>query len=396
MLERILETSPVVYIPQDDLAGSPRSREIAGFMQPNSILVYLNGDFETTGSLPPVFLNWAENAGTGGGLIDDETTIVHTGNHSAKLTSGTGHNTFIYAFISAGPGRVVTFNVWCRGDGVNDGLVRAKDSAGNDILASTHTLVTGTTWTLKSYTCNPIPQGTNGAYIRLLCSSVTGGVCYWDDFAYSVSTSDGIPNSGVEFGYPGIGDGRTCARFGRLVPGYIDIFTPYFADAFNDQLGSMLIWIKVGILSEWLNQLNSGVFWRIAGDIYNTITLGRDIYQVPGDINKGGHVNYYWIGDGISTEGYPQVQNLENNSDWLCFVQTWDYINNRHLCYMNGVLKVATNTITPWVLRPVYGYTQLGIYTIGTSSSPWNGYLAHAALWNRELTPLEVGWLSVR
>ena len=48
------------------------------------------------------------------------------------------------------------------------------------------------------------------------------------------------------------------------------------------------------------------------------------------------------------------------------------------------------------MLRPVYGYTQLGIYTIGTSSSPWNGYLAHAALWNRELTPLEVGWLSVR
>jgi len=176
--QRILNTGPVAYWPLDDAAGASHAREIAGVMSPGSTLTYTNGDFETAGASPPTFANWTDYPGTG--TIADETTIVHAGSHSVKLTNGGTGNTFVYAYIPVGPGRIVTFSVWCRGDGTRAGNVRGKDSAGNDILASTTTGVTGLTWELKTFTCNPIPAGTVGAYIRLVCPSVSGNFCFFE------------------------------------------------------------------------------------------------------------------------------------------------------------------------------------------------------------------------
>ena len=105
-----------------------------------------NGDFEETAGAG-TFDDWTDNAGTGSIAI--ETTNVYEGLNAAKLTAGSGTDTYIYQDFPVVKGSDYTLSFYTRGDGTYDGRYRIYDVTNSaDIVATSSTGVTGTTYTL--------------------------------------------------------------------------------------------------------------------------------------------------------------------------------------------------------------------------------------------------------
>jgi len=175
-----------------------------------------DGDFETAGAGgADVFASWAETAGTG--AIEDEGTLVHGGDHAAKLTAGSSANTLIKASplptndgnIPIRPGTSCALTFWTRGDGTNAGRYQVYDVTNGAFIRTTVTTsITGTTYTLVTYTFT-VPDGCYAVNINLVCPSANGGIAYFDDVSLIASDypMDGVYQpSGITYGVAGIGD----------------------------------------------------------------------------------------------------------------------------------------------------------------------------------------------
>jgi hypothetical protein len=140
----------------------------------------VNGGFETAGAGgADVFGTWAEGASDG--AIADEASLVHGGSHAVKLTAGAATNTRVYTSATVTPGVSYTLTFWTRGDGTRAGryLIYDNTNAAN-IVATTSTGVTGTTYTQVSYTFTA-PAGCTTVLVTLLCPATNGGIAYFDD-----------------------------------------------------------------------------------------------------------------------------------------------------------------------------------------------------------------------
>ena len=110
-----------------------------------------NGGFETAGvGGADVFANWTETAGDGS--ITQDAAIYHWNSYSCKLTSGTSSNTEVYQDVTVVAAEEKELIFWTRGDGTLAGQYRVYDvTNAADILATTTTGVTSTTWTRVIY-----------------------------------------------------------------------------------------------------------------------------------------------------------------------------------------------------------------------------------------------------
>ena len=137
-----------------------------------------NPGFETAGS---IWANWTENAGSG--ALANETSIVHNGDDSAKLTSGSGgERSYIAQSFTTVVGTNYLVTAWLRGDGSSGSSVRytvEQDSVGGtDIVAETDPDVDGTTWTQIAF---QFTAGTTTSVLTLLSSSGSSLSGYVDD-----------------------------------------------------------------------------------------------------------------------------------------------------------------------------------------------------------------------
>lgn len=108
-----------------------------------------------------------------------ETSIVHDGAKSAKLT---GASSYIYQDFYVKAGAIVTLKYWTRGDGTNAGRIQIYrvNSPAADIVATKSTGVTGTTWTEVTETFT-VPAGCYTVRVYLHSPDVAGGIAYFDD-----------------------------------------------------------------------------------------------------------------------------------------------------------------------------------------------------------------------
>lgn len=149
-----------------------------------------NPGFETAGGGgADVFGTWAEV--TTAGTVEDETTIVKSGSHAAKLTaSNTSSAAWVQNTITgltAGARYKLTF--WTRGDGTNAGQYRLYDNINAAaILANTSTGITGTTYTqVTQYFTTPALC--TAVIVYCVIPPATGGIAYFDDVSLKQVTT---------------------------------------------------------------------------------------------------------------------------------------------------------------------------------------------------------------
>jgi hypothetical protein len=135
-----------------------------------------NGGFETAGGGgADVFGSWAETPGWGS--IADETTLVHSGSHAAKLDG----NAYVLQQHAVTPGATYQLSLWTRGDGTHDGQVEVYDvTNGWVLLVHTMTGVAGTAYTQMTYPFTA-PAGCTEIGVALWGYTVTAGIAYFDD-----------------------------------------------------------------------------------------------------------------------------------------------------------------------------------------------------------------------
>jgi len=154
-----------------------------------------NGDFEETAGAG-TFDDWTDNAGTG--AIAIETSSVYEGTNAAKLTAGVSVDTYIYQDIPVVMGSDYTLSFYTRGDGTYAGRYRIYDVTNSaDIVATTATGVTGTTYTLVEDAFT-VPATCESVRIYLYCPGTNGGIAYFDAVAVDgdyASAADVIANA---------------------------------------------------------------------------------------------------------------------------------------------------------------------------------------------------------
>ena len=140
----------------------------------------LNPGYEMLGAGgADIWANWSEAAWDG--VIADETVLVHSGGHAAKLTAGASLNTNIEGedFVVV-PGTAHQLSFWARGDGTNYGRYLVLDISGDVVIIEGATGVPGTTYTQVSVPFTA-PAGCVLARVYLLCPTINGGIAYFDD-----------------------------------------------------------------------------------------------------------------------------------------------------------------------------------------------------------------------
>jgi hypothetical protein len=148
-----------------------------------------NTGFETAGGGgADVFANWAETAGDG--AIASETTIVHSGGHSCKLTAGTTASASMAQAATVVPGKTYRFSAWIYGDGTNPGRYSVYDvTNAAHITGFTAIGTAGAAWE-RQVVYFTAPAGCVSVYITLSSPALnSGGVVYFDDTSLELVTA---------------------------------------------------------------------------------------------------------------------------------------------------------------------------------------------------------------
>lgn len=182
--------------------------------------------------------------------------------------------------------------------------------------------------------------------------------------------------SGVVFGQAGIGDGSTAALFDG-VNDYINV-AGTFPAAVNVNLGSAMLWFKVDSAVWTDGTIDTSL--RIFADATNYIRFAKS--------NAANTFFVEWMGGGASSSRSKST----STTSWTCVILTWNKASNRLRMYWNGVQEgadVAMGGVFVGAMANAY----LGNTSAGTTN-PFNGLMAHVAVWNFELTADEVTALS--
>jgi hypothetical protein len=294
-----------------------------------------NGGFETAGTGgADIWAQWAESAGTG--TIADEGSFVHLGSHAAKLTAGSSKNTVVRpsnnssgnaGTINVIPGMSCTLSFWTRGDLTNAGRYSIFDNTNSVFIQATVTTgIVGSVYTQVTNTF-VVPATCYSVQITLWCPSVAGGISYFDDASLTCNypLSGVYQPSGITYGEPGIGDGRTSTKHNGSDSGIL-IGSKAFGQLWNGNVGSSVSWGRVAGASQWTD----GSTLRYP--IHVKSRQSSNVYLVSGKQTTNHTLT--WIRRCVNaqfeyTYTFPTVGTLK----WFCQGFTWD-INGKFKCYL--------------------------------------------------------------
>lgn len=186
----------------------------------------------------------------------------------------------------------------------------------------------------------------------------------------------------VNLNQSGIGDGTPSVEFttgSSSTSSILNVFSSSFQSAFNGSEGTFLVWAKSKKVTHPLDQY-------ICSFTVNNNNRVR-IYSQGNTTN----VFFEYVASGSSKQNiYTPL-----NTSWFIPAITWSKSNNQIITYWNGVQFGSVLTgLRNWV--GTLSSTRTGIGCSATTGSiiPFNGYLAHAAIWTRPLSPTEMLNLS--
>jgi hypothetical protein len=153
---------------------------------------------------------------------------------------------------------------------------------------------------------------------------------------------------------------------------YVDIYSAALSAAFNPQLGTLMFWWKVFDKAVWYDALNACA-----------INLGASSTNVLQVTQYNSHQMTYVYRAG-GTYYYP-ASPMPGGEGWCLSTITWNKTSDLAKGYLNEKQwGDSTSTIGTWT-----GSLADTLCAIGgsntTPTNPWKGYLAHVAIWDKEL-----------
>jgi hypothetical protein len=216
-------------------------------------------------------------------------------------------------------------------------------------------------------------------------------IAYWPLWEASGATAKDISGNGfdgaytgVTLGQEGIGDGSTCPLFDGTND-YVNIYSAGFAGALNGAEGTASMWVKVFNAGIWLDGNE-----RYCIDIRVGANDWVNIYKASANnrifsVYRAGGVSETIQIDGLSSTG------------WFHISQTWSAsagADGEFKTYIDGVQQGVTATsLGIWAGTPHASWTAIGAQNI-TPTKPWNGYIAHCAVFTSPLTSDQIADLA--
>lgn len=233
----------------------------------------------------------------------------------------------------------------------------------------------------------------NTAYInKVLGTSASNLIAYWPmnegSGAISLDLSGQGNNgayTGVTLGEEGIGDGNPAPLFDGAND-YNDVYSAAFNADFDGQEGTCIWWAKVSSVDNWTASSND-VMIGIRPDSNNVLEFFKSATD--------NRLVYVYIAGGtnetINQDGVSSI-------DWMAFAVTWSLStggDGEMKAYFNGAQTGATRTS----LGTFAGNLDANKTVVGaendTPAFPWNGFMAHVAIWNTPLAAAQIADLAI-
>jgi len=189
--------------------------------------------------------------------------------------------------------------------------------------------------------------------------------------------------TGVTLGQPGIGDGYTSP----LYDGANDVGNCYsasLATAFSALTGTLHIWARVYNAAVWVDHTARLVAYFGADVSDNRVMILTNVSD---------QLVWTYTANGV-TNSVTDSGNSISTTDWMALGLTWDKGADAVMGYYAGAQFDSTQSgLDVWA-----GALASTLCTLGSKGATpalvWNGYLAHAALWDAVLTPADMAALA--
>lgn len=191
---------------------------------------------------------------------------------------------------------------------------------------------------------------------------------------------DGVLVGDPTFGVTGIGDGNSAASFDGTGDN-INIYSAALASAFSGAEGSLSIWIKT-TTAVWTD----GSVRHMA-----TFQVDADNQVYFSKASNNTIRGYYEAGSVVDQTAV----NSQLDDVWQHLCLTWSAANDRAITYLGGIAQGTRTTLGTFAGSLGANTTAIAALNSPSSSQLWIGELAHVALFNKELTSIDVASLSV-
>lgn len=223
------------------------------------------------------------------------------------------------------------------------------------------------TWT-PSPTYQSIVLGTQSANL----------IAYFPLNETSGTVADDLSGVSADGTYSGVTLNATTFLNGDPAPSfdgvndYVNIYSSALNSAFNSAEGSIQAWVQVANTSVWTDTLD-----KYAVNIANGSSNRARMFKMTLD----GRFNNNFVGGGTSR----QIQKTGlSDANWHQFILTWSSSGNTVTAYFDGGL-INSAAYATWT--GALSSTGVTIGANGTSgANPWYGYIAHVAVWSKQLT----------
>ncbi len=165
---------------------------------------------------------------------------------------------------------------------------------------------------------------------------------------------------------------------------YCDVYSTSINTPFDEAEGTLMIWAKVSGSGVWTDSTARRAI-AFAADGSNQVYIARHT------VNNQLRMTYEAAGTAENL-----IANAANaDTDWHCYLITWSVAADEVKGYEDGTQFSTTRaTLGTWS-----GALATTLCNVGASStvpaSVWDGYLAHAALWNTPLTATQISNLAL-
>ncbi len=223
---------------------------------------------------------------------------------------------------------------------------------------------------------------------KLLAIESANLLAYWPLQEGSGAVADNLQGNadrdgaytGVDLGQAGIGDGWTSPYFDG-VNDVVDVYSASLASAFSGAEGTMSCWWKVLDASIWTDGSYHYIF-SLSVDASNFARVLKSSIngRLSSDYRAGGTwTNYNW--------------GSRSDTDWVHWAIVWskagDYVNH----FLAGS-KQSGSGLGVWAGSLHQNTCGIGSQQGVSAVLPWNGWIAHAAVWDKPLSDAQIAQLA--
>ena len=225
---------------------------------------------------------------------------------------------------------------------------------------------------------------------RLLAVARANLLAYWPLNETSGTVAADLSGNGRNGAYTGVDLANTPGPATGYSHPYFDgandycnIYGASLAAAFNGQSGTAALWVKL-YPGDWaVNAYRTALM--ISADGNNVLQLYKN--------NTGTRFDYFYRAGGtIDTLLYT----TSSPAGWFHVAFTWSKAADNAKAYFSGVQVGSTlATLGTWAGAPAADLTNIGAEDNSPAvTTPFKGWLAHAAIWNTPLTAAQIALLA--